>query len=138
MNNSDVMKASLRRAATSRPAQVQVIYLVSTADIQQQDLLCISLAVQSSRSLPRSRLPNSAPILVSFFFYLDRHAVEMTDTYHLKLEDAFDQADAEFGIGQAEWTASPRVSVSCRCSPLSLRLRVATGFDAPDRTWPSS
>jgi hypothetical protein len=43
-----------------------------------------------------------------YLFYLDRDGREQTDTYHETLEDAFQQAQREFGIERSDWVEVPR------------------------------
>ncbi|MFQ3649237.1 MAG: hypothetical protein SNJ75_02805 [Gemmataceae bacterium] len=38
-----------------------------------------------------------------YLFYCDPTGKEFTDTYHDTLDSAFEQALAEFGVGQNEW-----------------------------------
>ena len=37
------------------------------------------------------------------YFYLDKFGEEQADTYHETLEDAFGQAEFEFGVKKDEW-----------------------------------
>lgn len=39
----------------------------------------------------------------AYLFYRDESGEEMTDTYHDSVEDAFEQARAEFGVLRDEW-----------------------------------
>lgn len=38
-----------------------------------------------------------------YLLYLDKFGEEQTDTYHETLEDAFGQAEFEFGVKKDEW-----------------------------------
>ncbi|MBR7003341.1 MAG: hypothetical protein IKI11_11875 [Neisseriaceae bacterium] len=39
-----------------------------------------------------------------YLFYLDETGNEQTDTYHDNLDNAFKQAEFEFGIKKSDWT----------------------------------
>ncbi|WP_143740280.1 hypothetical protein [Micromonospora echinospora] len=43
-----------------------------------------------------------------YLFYCDATGEEMTDTLHDSLEDAMDQAKAEFRVRRDEWRHAPR------------------------------
>ena len=38
-----------------------------------------------------------------YLFYLDESGKEQTDTYHESIEDAFKQAEFEFGVKKEDW-----------------------------------
>ncbi|NLK66670.1 MAG: hypothetical protein GX282_04260 [Campylobacteraceae bacterium] len=38
-----------------------------------------------------------------YLFYLNKFEEEQTDTYHETLEDAFSQAEFEFGVKKEDW-----------------------------------
>ena len=38
-----------------------------------------------------------------YLFYLDENGNEPTDTYHISLHDAFEQAEFEFGVKSSDW-----------------------------------
>ena len=38
-----------------------------------------------------------------YLFYLDESGKEQTDTYHESIEDAFNQAEFEFGVKKEDW-----------------------------------
>ena len=42
-----------------------------------------------------------------YLYYLDAAGEPQTDTWHLSLDDAFHQAQFEFGVLPADWKAEP-------------------------------
>ena len=42
-----------------------------------------------------------------FLLYLDSNGQAITDTFHLSLDAAFEQAQFEFGVQRSEWTLEP-------------------------------
>jgi hypothetical protein len=91
----------------SAPDEVRLLFQVTLDPVRHHDTGRTKHFL-GSHHMPRPFSLRIAALGSGFYLlYLDEHGKELTDTHHETVDDAFEQAEFEFGVTAEEWNALP-------------------------------